>query len=394
MYSDFLIAVKNDNWDGIVKNLFTEENPYQQACLERDSKAVEKCLKKGWFVDNKHFWNQREMKCDCILSGCPSEFRNCPLYYLLFKKNNHQINDQDANIIFYLITYGLLSIEDIDDELIYNIFRQSSSTDQKIFDFLMSVIPVSRLASIRSIRSKETTILHAVLYSCRPLEQETKILKFLLSKPEMRVLAHKKDSYGESILREAVIHLNVEIVELLLSIEGYDVNEVSGYEKNCAIHVCLEKYAKSKDPCIWKKVSDIFELFMVHGFDLKITNMYGYSVESIIVDCGWGEILKEWDLPVVKHEKFTEDEFQWDVCEMVPNEPQKTKILEIFNLVEPYKYCKNVEKIEEIVNEIRYMMMNEADNFIEYVYRFCFVATHQFFQHPLLEKFFRPNPYY
>ena len=146
--------VVENYWDGIVRILLYD-GPYQTACINKDLEGAKQLISQGAFVDNKHLWNQQTRFCSCGLVSCITENTSyyTPMKLLFNKKNEKQEPDINVVLIKDLVNFGLLDVEDFPADEIYNAFANNCnwSSEHELCEFLISVVPPARLASIRRI---------------------------------------------------------------------------------------------------------------------------------------------------------------------------------------------------------------------------------------------------
>jgi hypothetical protein len=419
----FYDFIERNHWKGIV-HLLVDDVPYQTACLNEDLEEAKLLISQGAFVDNKHWWSQSSYLCPCGLSSCIDKDYKTHLTFLFNKKNDRFEPDINVPLMRKLVDFGLLDVEDFPVDEIFDVFSNNCNweSEHELCEFLISVVPPTRLASIRRIHVgdkslvSETldpsipseTLLHAIFYGYASEEKDTQYFKSFISMPEMRALAHHKTQHGETALYKSIHHINVELIKILLNIDGWDVNQKSSLREGRTAFMCtLSRFAKVKNPEVWQKVFDIFQILMAHGMDLEITDNMGNSVWSYISHFDWESILgvAKPHIPYVR-KPYTKNELKrkaeklvihWEQFHQYGKNyerialslEQKKKIETTIQLTKPYKYCKDIKIINEIIEKILDMLKYEDKEYISGFKSFLYYRTHWFLQTRKLDDFFR-----
>ena len=365
-------AVINNNWSDIINELFSDEevdvdDSYYVACYDEDLEEAKRLIAMGYQADNTYLWTLNYIDCECGISGCHEVVMYGPITALI---SGFYDKPADIKLITKLVDYGLLSIEDIPDEIIFNTLhgKGGETTTQEIIDWLVAVVPPSRLATYRESEDdgffladtmqsvKETiTILHAILWSHMPEEKVVEYMKTLLSAPEIKELVHHKYD-GVTILRYLIPHVHLPLLEILLPMGGFDVNEKSIYDGNTSFHLVLEMEANTKSKKGWKKVAEMFDLLSLYGLDLHSTDKNGNSLSTYIVHYGWETILGKYlvsdEVTTFANLHESIREIDWDYYENIISPQQKETMIKMIEITEPYKYCKDEKIVDSVILQL------------------------------------------
>jgi hypothetical protein len=363
-------AILDKDWNDILNELFSDEeveydDSYYEACINENLEEAKRLIALGYQADNTWLWANKRHNCVCGLSECHDGFSDEPIFTLLAKLFDVK---PDIKLVTKLVDYGLLSIEDIPDRIIFKLLHRKYETTQEIIDWIIKVIPPSRLVTYRESEDDDffvvnqkvlgqecITVLYAILWSHMPYEKVEEYLKTLLSSPEMRELAyHKYD--GVTILRHIILQTRIPVLETLLSMGGFDVNEKSIYDGNTAFQRLLECEAKSKSKKEWKKIEEVFALLSRHGMDLYSKDQDGNSLSNYIVHYGWEPILGKYlvsdEVPTIVNYNEHVYNVNWYEYRKVITRQQRDILMKMVEIVEPYKYCKDEKIVDSVILEL------------------------------------------
>ena len=232
------------SWTEIVNSLFwnIENNPYYEACIKSNIEEAKRLFEQGHRADK--VWDYCKYGCGCGMSGCHIDSKYNQLASILDNFNNFH------NIFTKMVYCGLFSVEDIPDYMFFQVFRNLNIS---IIEWFLREIPPAKLAYVEDPYWK--TLFFAVIsyYGERGLDDlRFELVSRLLKIPEMKPKIYIKRK-GKSILNDAIRQKNLPLINLLLSLGGFD-EDVFLLKKH------IRKILKENKPELYEKDKDGFTL--------------------------------------------------------------------------------------------------------------------------------------